>query len=390
MNMSGGQTPGQEQEVLVSAIKTSAISHKSADRIYESLLVWLSEEELDHRYGYSRFAVTSLQTRLQGAAILKTMRRETITATGAGIANPTTITTEGDLLNLQETPPATSVTMSAPADPSSQSVQSPTVSTSVWSASRPSLPAGKPAVKLPKLGLPTFSGEYLKFNAFWQAFEISVISQNIPNSSKFAYLNSLLSGDAAHAVSGFAMTDAGFTDACSILKERFGDSNQLFFKHLQELLKLNPRKVLNSRDTECLWDFYNSVQSHVRSLSFLGIDAAKYGIIITPIIISRLPCQLALEWADVSKGKEGDLPHLLTFLQDSLATRQRALCFSTSSAKATSKSSSESTLPERLPTAGGGDGCHLRVVPPGQLHRRPSTPKRFINIVFFSRYNIWV
>ena len=201
-------------------------------------------------------------------------------------------------------------------------------------------------MKLPKLSLPTFSGEYLKFNAFWQAFEISVILQNIPNSYKFAYLNSLLSGDAAHAVSGIAMTDAGFTDACSILKERFGDSYQLFFKHLQELLKLNPPKVLNSRDIECLWDFYNSVQSHVRSLSFLGIDAAKYGIIITPIIISRLPCQLALEWADVSKGKEGDLPHLLTFLQDSVATRQRALCFSTSSAKATSKSSSESTPPE--------------------------------------------
>ena len=37
-----------------------------------------------------------------------------------------------------------------------------------------------------------------------------------------------------------------------------------------------------------------------------------------------------------------------------------------------------------------GDGCHLRVVPPGQLHRRPSTPKRFINIVFFSRNYIWV
>ena len=295
------------------------------------------------RYGYGGLAVTSLQTRL------KTMRRETITATGAGIINPTTITTKGDLLNLQETPPATSVTMSAPADLSSQSVPSPAVSTSAWSASSPSLPEGKPAVKLPKLSLPTFSGEYLKFNAFWQAFEISVISQNIPNSSKFAYLNSLLSGDAAHAVSGIAMTDAGFTDTCSILKERLGDSNQLIFKHLQELLKLNPPKVLNSCDTECLWDFYNSVQSHVRSLSFLGI--AKYDKIITPIIISRLPCQLALEWADVSKGKGGDLPHLLTFLQDSVATRQRALCFSTSSAKATSKSSSESTLPERLPTA---------------------------------------
>ena len=140
------------------------------------------------------------------------------------------------------------------------------------------------------------------------------------------------------------MTDAGFTDTCSILKESFGDSNQLIFKHLQKLLKLNRPKVLNSRDTECLLDFYNSVQSHVRSLSFLGIDAAKYGIIITPIIISRLPCQLALEWAYVSKGKERDLPHLLTFLQDSVATSQRALCFSTSAANATNKSSSESTL----------------------------------------------
>ena len=47
------------------------------------------------------------------------------------------------------------------------------------------------------------------------------------------------------------MPDAGFTDACSILKERCGDSNQLIFKHLLELLKLNTRKVFNSRD--CLF-----------------------------------------------------------------------------------------------------------------------------------------
>ena len=43
--------------------------------------------------------ITSLQTRLQGAAILKTMRRGTITASDAGIVNPTTITTDGDLPN---------------------------------------------------------------------------------------------------------------------------------------------------------------------------------------------------------------------------------------------------------------------------------------------------
>ena len=119
-------------------------------------------------------------------------------------------------------------------------------------------------MKLPKLSFPTFIGEYLKLNAFLQAFEISADLKKIPNSHKLAYLNSLLLGYAAHALNGISMSDAGFTDVCSILNERFGDPKQLSFKNLQELLKLNIPKVFNSRDTECLWDFYNSVQPHVR------------------------------------------------------------------------------------------------------------------------------
>ena len=37
-------------------------------------------------------------------------------------------------------------------------------------------------------------------------------------------------------------------------------------------------------------------------------------------------------------------------------------------------------------SGGGGEGCHLRVVPPGHLLRRPSTPKPFIEpgfVIFF-------
>ena len=39
-----------------------------------------------------------------------------------------------------------------------------------------------------------------------------------------------------------------------------------------------------------------------------------------------------------------------------------------------------------LQVSQGGEGCHLRVVPPGQLLRRPSTPKPFIEpgfVIFF-------
>ena len=162
------------------------------------------------------------------------MWRKTATVTYTCVVNPISITTNGDLLKLQETPPITMTTMSVPAGHLLQSVPSAAVSTLALSASHHSVSG----VELPKLSLPTFSGVCLKFNAFWQASEISVISQNMPNSSKFAYLNSLLSGDAAHTVSDIAMIDAGLTDASNILKERFGDSNQHIFHYLQELLKL--------------------------------------------------------------------------------------------------------------------------------------------------------
>ena len=103
----------------------------------------------------------------------------------------------------------------------------------------------------------------------------------------------------------------------------------------------------------------------------------------------------------MSKGKEGDLPHLLPSLQDSVATRQRALCFSTSTTKATSKSSSESTLQEQLPTASAltvseqvyshSDTTHDRCLTSGKDH---STPLRWSVITAMRRittyYVNWV
>ena len=56
---SGAQTPVQEKEVLISAIETSVVCHKWTDIIYESLLIWISEEELDNRYEFSQGAISS-------------------------------------------------------------------------------------------------------------------------------------------------------------------------------------------------------------------------------------------------------------------------------------------------------------------------------------------
>ena len=60
--------------------------------------------------------------------------------------------------------------------------------------------------------------------------------------------------------------------------------------------------LLNVSVSDCpnvneLWSLYNTLQSHIRSLETLSITGSQYGVILTPIIVSRLPDSLRLEWA---------------------------------------------------------------------------------------------
>ena len=77
-------------------------------------------------------------------------------------------------------------------------------------------------VKLPKLVLPTFGGEPLDWEPFWQQFNSTVGSQTIPAVQKLAYLRSCLKDAALRAVEGYGITEANYQLVTDALKERFG------------------------------------------------------------------------------------------------------------------------------------------------------------------------
>ena len=94
--------------------------------------------------------------------------------------------------------------------------------------------------------------------------------------------------------------------------------------------------------------------SHFLAFAFLTLHfLAFHGIIITPIIISSLTPQLALEWASVNKGEKGDLPHLLSFLQDSIPSMSSLLldCYYRSCVKSSSDGIAKSVQQDKIPTA---------------------------------------
>ena len=64
-----------------------------------------------------------------------------------------------------------------------------------------------------------------------------------------------------------------------------------------------------------------AVLAHVRSLETLGLSGTQCGVILTPVIVSRLPEDIHLEWARKGAGHESDLKWLLTFLESDIKCR---------------------------------------------------------------------
>ena len=93
--------------------------------------------------------------------------------------------------------------------------------------------------KLPKLHLPKFLGDITKFRTFWDSYK-SAIHQNPELSpiDTFNYLRALLDGPAANAVQGLNLTDANYTAAIELIKERYDKTQQIISAYMDELLKI--------------------------------------------------------------------------------------------------------------------------------------------------------
>ena len=177
--------------------------------------------------------------------------------------------------------------------------------------------------RLPKLELPKFSGNYLEFTSFFDKFLAVVDGSELPAVTKFTYLQSLLTGEALASINGLTVTDDSYPVAKEILTKRYGRKERIIFSHIQTLLSLQ----VDCRKSNGLWSLYDSLQSHVRCLESLGVSGDTYGVILTPLILSRLPQEIRMEWVREGEGRESDLAFLLDFLFREIKRRERSETF---------------------------------------------------------------
>jgi len=140
--------------------------------------------------------------------------------------------------------------------------------------------------RFPKLSLPTFSGDSIQWQTFWDSFDAVVHSNSgLSGVQKFNYLRAQLHGDAACVVAGFPLTDTNYVHSVDLLKNRFGQPYKIINAHMEALLNLTkPTNNLAS-----LQVFHNTIERHMRSLSALGKSSESYGMLLTSSILSKLP-----------------------------------------------------------------------------------------------------
>ena len=148
----------------------------------------------------------------------------------------------------------------------------------------------------------------------------------------------MLEGEAKSVIQGLSQTSANYPIACKLLKERFGRPERIIFAHIQALLNISmPSKSPTSKYVASLWKLQDELLTHVRSLEALGVDGKQYGVFMTPVILSRLPSDIRMEWSREGSGHEDDLKWFLDFLQKEIERRERSDTFKDIHASGSSK-----------------------------------------------------
>ena len=118
--------------------------------------------------------------------------------------------------------------------------------------------------RLPKLTLPIFGGDPLKWQTFWDSFDSAVHSNNmLTNVQKLNYLRAHLEGEAARAIAGFPLTSVNYQQSLDVLRDRFGDQQRIINAHMHALMSLpNANNNITSLRT-----FHDVIENHVCGLS---------------------------------------------------------------------------------------------------------------------------
>ena len=173
-------------------------------------------------------------------------------------------------------------------------------------------PAGDKTSKLPKLDVPTFDGDVLHWQPFWEQFETSVHNRtSLSNAEKLVYLQQAIrSGSAKTAIEGLSHSGDQYGEAVSCLKGRYNRPRLIHRAHVRTIMDTPPLKDSSGKELRRLHD---SLQQHLRALKTMKSEPDPS--FVTSIIELKLDETTLFEWQKHSQEKVEEVPHYRDILE---------------------------------------------------------------------------
>ena len=175
-------------------------------------------------------------------------------------------------------------------------------------------------VRLPKINLPKFNGDVTKYQHFLQCFKCSIeANETLSDVNKLNYLINSLEGPAYKSLEGLQIIEENYKKAMDILNDRYGKPQRIISAHMQALLKL---QTYQNDKTSDLRAIYDKIMVNIRGLESLGISSEKYGSLLIPVIMSRMPSDITLQVARKTSEDIWSIDEIMTIIRQEIEARE--------------------------------------------------------------------
>ncbi|XP_073835813.1 uncharacterized protein [Musca autumnalis] len=169
------------------------------------------------------------------------------------------------------------------------------------------------ALPLPKVTIPQFNGDCLKWRQFYELFLEMVDKQPLPNVQKMWYLKANLSGEADKLISHLALTEENYKTAWMLLQDRYNNKRILVSTLVEKIIN-QPTGISSTASIKALHD---TTRECMLALKNLDIDTSSWDALLIQLITKKLDQTLYIRFMQsLTKPKEvPTMNELFAFLE---------------------------------------------------------------------------
>ena len=130
-------------------------------------------------------------------------------------------------------------------------------------------------------------------------------------------------------VSGISLSETNYTKAIDLLHDRFENTQSLIAAHMDQLVTIP--KVHDINDVMKLRTVYDRLESNIRNLTDLEVDATTYGTLLISIVFDRVPAELQIIISREFKDENWSLNNFMKLIKEELHARERCAAIRKSS-----------------------------------------------------------